>query len=207
VLGEDLDSFLPPAFLDRYTQPQGKAANVDAAVPRWERLRQEYPEMSAPMTFLKSRLHPILLEVEAELEEVRERILIVRVDGHPLRALGGGVDRVEADSDFAFEVATDCVRCQAEPLAGFLVLGPIVVMPAALRVRPAGLKGVGPPVHEEAEVIRHHAGGRFETKPLHLLLPEVRWTAPVLHVGGETMRVLGQMDRLGRGHELTRISH
>ena len=74
VLGEDLDSFLP-APLDRDTQPQGKAANVDAAVPRWERLRHEYPEMPAPTAVLKRRLHPILPEVEAELMEVRERIL------------------------------------------------------------------------------------------------------------------------------------
>jgi hypothetical protein len=53
LLGEDLDPF-PLASLDWDTQPQGKAANVDAAIPRWEWLRQEYPEMSAPMTFLKS---------------------------------------------------------------------------------------------------------------------------------------------------------
>jgi hypothetical protein len=202
VLGEDLDSFPLLASLDRDTQPQGKAANVDPAVPRWERLREEYPEMPAPMAILKSRLHPILPEVEAELEEIRKRILIVRVDGHPLRALGGGVDRVEADGDFALEVAADCVRCQAEPLAGFLVLGTIVIMPGTFRVRPVGLEGVGPPVDEEAKVIRHHTGGRFETKLPHSLLPEVRWTAPLLHVGGEMIRVLCHMDRIGRGHEL-----
>ena len=202
VLGKDLDSFPPPASLDRDTQPQGKTANVDPAVPRWERLREEYPEMPAPMAILKSRLHPILPEVEAELEEIRKRILIVRVDGHPLRALGGGVDRVEADGDFALEVAADCVRCQAEPLAGFLVLGTIVIMPGTFRVRPVGLEGVGPPVDEEAKVIRHHTGGRFETKLPHSLLPEVRWTAPLLHVGGEMIRVLCHMDRIGRGHEL-----
>jgi hypothetical protein len=34
VLGEDLDSFPLPASLDRDTQPQGKTANVDPAVPR-----------------------------------------------------------------------------------------------------------------------------------------------------------------------------
>ena len=161
VLGKDLDSFPPPASLDRDTQPQGKTANVDPAVPRWERLRQEHPEISAPMTLLKSRLHPILPEVEAELQEIRKRILIVRVDGHPLRALGGGVDGVEADSDFAFEVAADCVQRQAEPLAGFLVLGPIVAMPATFRVGSVGLEGVSTPVNEEAEVIRHYAGGRI----------------------------------------------
>jgi len=84
VFGEDLDSFPLPASLDRDTQPQGKAANVDAAIPRWERLRHEYPEMSAPTASLKSRLHSILPEAKAELMEISERILIVRVDGHPL---------------------------------------------------------------------------------------------------------------------------
>ncbi|MGA2608288.1 MAG: hypothetical protein ABSH01_12630 [Terriglobia bacterium] len=34
VLGEDLDSFQPPASLDRDTQPQGKTAKVDPDVPR-----------------------------------------------------------------------------------------------------------------------------------------------------------------------------
>ena len=66
VLGEDFNPFLP-APLDRYTQPQGKPANVDPAVPGWERLRDEYPKMSATTAILKSRLHPILPEVEAEL--------------------------------------------------------------------------------------------------------------------------------------------
>jgi hypothetical protein len=52
VLGEDFDSF-PPASLDRDTQPQGKAANIDAAISRWEWLRHEYPEMSAPTAMFK----------------------------------------------------------------------------------------------------------------------------------------------------------
>jgi hypothetical protein len=75
------------------------------------------------MGVLKSRHHPIQPEVEAELEEVHERILIVRVVSRSLRALYGEVDRVEADGDFAFQMAADCAQCQAEPLAGFLSLG------------------------------------------------------------------------------------
>jgi hypothetical protein len=155
MLGKDLDSFPSPASLDRDTQPQGKTTNVDSAVPRWERLRQEYPEMSAPMTLLKCRLHPILPEVEAQLEEIGERILIVCVDGHPLRALGGRVDGAEADSDFALKVAADCVQRQAEPLTGFLVLGAVVIMPGTVRVGTVGLESVGPAVDEETEVIRN----------------------------------------------------
>jgi hypothetical protein len=57
--------------------------------------------MSTATAILKSRLHPILTKVEAKLQEVWDGILIIRVDGHPLGALGGGVDCVEADGDFA----------------------------------------------------------------------------------------------------------
>jgi hypothetical protein len=158
--------------------------------------------MSTAMTVLKSRLHPILPEVEAELEEIRKRIPIVRVDGHPLRALGGGVDGVEADGDFPFEVAADSAQRQAEPLAGFLVLGAVVVMPPTSWVGSVGLEGVSTPVYEEVEVVCYNSGGHFETKLPHSLLPEVRWTARLLNVGGETMRTFFQMDRLGRGYEI-----
>jgi hypothetical protein len=112
-------------------------------------------------------------------------------------------DGVEADGDFTFEVAADCVGGQTQPLAGSLVLGlTVVVMTVTFRVGSVGLEGLGTPVGEEVEVIRHDAGGRFGTKPLHLLLLEVRYTAPLLHLGGEMMRVFCHMDWLGRGHEL-----
>jgi len=101
--------------------------------------------------------------------------------------LGGGVDGVEADGDSAFEVTADGVQRKAEPLTGLLVLGAVVLMPAAFRVRPVGLEGVRTPVDEEVEVVRYHAGRHFKTKHWHSLLPEVRWTAPLLHVGGEMM--------------------
>jgi hypothetical protein len=110
--------------------------------------------------------------------------------------LSCGIDGVEADGDFAFEVAADCVQRQAHPLTGFLVLGTVVVIPGTFRVGSVGLEGVGPAIHEEVNVVRHHAGGRFETKILHFLLPEVRWMAPLPYVGGETMRALCHMDRL-----------
>jgi hypothetical protein len=174
MLGEDLDSFPLPASLDRDTQPQGKAANVDSAIPRWERLRHEYPKMSAPTAILKCGFHPILLEVKSEPEEVRGRICIVRINGHPLRALGGRIDCVKADGDFAFEVATECVQREAEPLAGVPVPGPIIIMPGALWAGSVGLEGVGPSVDEEVEVIRHYAGGRFYEKVSHTRLPEIR---------------------------------
>jgi len=111
--------------------------------------------MSASMAILKSRLHPILLEALAKLDEISERILVVPVNCDPLAALGGRVDGVKADSDFPFEVAADCVQRQAEPLAGFLVLGTVVVMPGAFRVGTVGLEGVGPAIHEETKVVRH----------------------------------------------------
>ena len=115
--------------------------------------------MPAPTAILKCRLHPVLPEVVAQLEKIRERILIIRVDSHPLRALCGGVDGVETDSDFAFDVATDGVQREAETLTSFLVLGTEVIMPRTFRAWPVGLEGVSTPVDEEAEVIRHLTGG------------------------------------------------
>jgi hypothetical protein len=60
------------------------------------------------------------------------------------------------------ETAASETGLPEEVLAGLLVRGPVVVMPAASRVRPVGLEGVGPAVHEEVEVVRHHSGGRFQ---------------------------------------------
>ena len=53
LLGKDFNPFLPPSF-DRYTQPQGKTANVEAAIPRWERLSVEYPQVPTATAILKS---------------------------------------------------------------------------------------------------------------------------------------------------------
>jgi hypothetical protein len=83
VLGEDFNAFLP-APLNRDTQPQGKATDVDTAVPCWERFRHENPEMTTTAAILKRWLHSILPEMEAELVEISERILIVRVNRYPL---------------------------------------------------------------------------------------------------------------------------
>jgi len=126
--------------------------------------------MPAPTAILKGRLHPILLEIEAEHMEIRERILIVRVDGHPLRALSFGVNGVQPDGDFAFEVATNGVKRQAQTLASLVVGGPVVVMLAVFSVRLIRLEGVSPAVDEEAEVIRYHNGRGLQTKGRHLLL-------------------------------------
>jgi hypothetical protein len=46
------------------------------------------------------------------------------------------------------------------------------------------------------EVIRHHAGRRFETKHPHSLLPEVGLRGLLLHVGGEMLGVFYHMGRL-----------
>lgn len=115
--------------------------------------------MPAPTSALKCRLHAILPEAETELVQIRDRILKVRIDDHSLRALGGKVDSVDADGDNAFEVATVCVGCGTHSFAGPSVLGTVVVMPSTIGARPVGLEGVGPAVHDQVEVIRHHTGG------------------------------------------------
>src|ERR1019366_1763225 len=128
VLWEDLDPFPQPASLDRHPQPQSKVVHVNPAVPRRQWVRHKDPEVPAAVALLKRRLHSILFEVVAKLDEVWERILVIRVDGHPLTPLSSRVDGIEGDGDFAIDVAPEGVRRQAEALAGFLVRGPEVVM-------------------------------------------------------------------------------
>jgi hypothetical protein len=111
--------------------------------------------MSATSALLKRWINPILLKAAAKLDEICERILVISVDGDPLASLRGGVDGVKADGDFSFQVAADGVWRQAEPLARCLVDGPVIIMMASFPMRPVGLKGVRPPVHEEAKIICH----------------------------------------------------
>jgi hypothetical protein len=73
----------------------------------------------------------------------------VAAEGDPLTPLRVGVDRVKAGGDFSFDMVPDCVRRQAEALAGFLVCGPAIVMPIAPRVQTVGLEYVGPPLRSE----------------------------------------------------------
>jgi hypothetical protein len=104
---------------------------------------------------LQRRIHTVLLEAVVQLDEISERILVISVDGDPLAPLRGGVDGVKADGDFPFQVTADRVWRQAESLARCLVGGPVIIMMASFPMRPAGLEGVGPPIHEEAKIICH----------------------------------------------------
>src|SRR5437762_3197260 len=65
-------------------------------------------------------------------------------------------------------MAADCVQRQAESLAGFLGLGPVVVMPSSLRVWRLGLKCVSTSVDEQAEGVCRNTGRGFQTKVRHL---------------------------------------
>ena len=85
--------------------------------------------MPTTSALLKGGIHSVLPQELAKLDEISERILVVSVDGDPFAALGGRVDGVKADGDFPFQVAANCVSCQAEPLAGFLIVGTVIVMP------------------------------------------------------------------------------
>jgi hypothetical protein len=96
--------------------------------------------------------------VRTQPEQIAYRIPVIGIDRYPLATLGRRVDGVKANCYFAFQVAADGVWCQAEPLACGLIGGPVVVMPATVWVRTVGLEGVSPPIHEEAEVIRHYTG-------------------------------------------------
>jgi hypothetical protein len=120
--------------------------------------------MPTAAALLKRRIHSVLFQELAKLNEVCERILVISVDGDPLAALGGRVDGVKADGDFPFQVATYGVWRQAESLARCLVGGPVIIMMASFPMRSVGLEGVGPAVDEEAEVIYRCIRWGFQTK-------------------------------------------
>jgi hypothetical protein len=158
VLGEDLDSFPLPAVLHGYVGAQSDIAYVKPAIARRERLSHEYPEMPATPALLKRGIHAVLLQDLAKLGEVCERVRVISVDGDPLASLRGGVDGVKANGDFPFQVAADGVWRQTESLARCLVGGPVIIMMASYPMRPVGLNGVGPAIHEEAKIIGHNHG-------------------------------------------------
>jgi hypothetical protein len=68
-------------------------------------------------------------------------------------------------------VLPDYVGGQAERPVGAAINRPEVVVPAALGVRPHGLDGVGPAIHEEIVELPHHVGGRRQLR-FHAFAPE-----------------------------------
>jgi hypothetical protein len=74
----------------------------------------------------ESRLNSVLLQFASQFEESVERIVEIRVDCHPLAALGVGVDRKQADGRVTVEVHPDRSQIQGPFL--FDVRGTVVWM-------------------------------------------------------------------------------
>src|SRR5260370_17146750 len=88
--------------------------------------------MPTPLAHLQGGLHLVLVEEVLELEKVFHRPGIIGINRDPLRALCRGVNPVQPDGQFAFQVTPDCGRGEAQPLAFPLCLLSKLIMPPAL---------------------------------------------------------------------------
>src|SRR5713226_5860155 len=97
-----------------------------------------------------------MLQLTSHLDEVFERRLVVGVNGHPFAPLRDRVDGVYADRDLPGQVPPYCSGGEFRWLSTILRFRPVVVVAAAIRVRPHGLNGIGPPVHEQLAELPGH---------------------------------------------------
>jgi hypothetical protein len=119
------------------------------------RSREKHPQVAATAALLERSMHVVPAKVIVQLQQVFERVLIVRVNCHPLRTLGRGVDGIEGNRHMTFKMPFQGLVSQAQRLAGAFGRGPVVVIAAGFRVRTHRLKGIGPSTHKHPEIITH----------------------------------------------------
>src|SRR5690242_18985750 len=107
--------------------------------------------MPTPLAHLQGGLHLVLVEEVLQLEQVFHRTGIIGINRDPLRVLCRGVNRVQPDGEFAFQVTPDCDR--GEALAFPICLRSKVIMAPALWAGSEGLKRIGPAVYEKTTVV------------------------------------------------------
>src|ERR1019366_2499234 len=84
---EDFNSFWQAGTLNREPQSQGGVIDVDAAVSRESRLLEEDPQMAAAVRLLQRGFYSILGQFILKFQQVLDGVLVVGVDGDPLRPL------------------------------------------------------------------------------------------------------------------------
>src|SRR6266850_5837075 len=118
--------------------------------------------MPTPLAHLQGGLHLVLLEGVLQFEQVFHRPGIIGINRDPLRALCRGVNRVQADGEFAFQVTADRTCGQAQLIAFSLCLRSKVIMAPALWTGSEGLKRIGSAVYEKTTVVPHDMGARLK---------------------------------------------
>ena len=106
--------------LDRPAQAEGDVVDVDPALFRQERSLAEDPEVPATTGHLQSSRDPVQFQLALQFSKVKERVVIVSINGDPLTALRLRVDGVQADGDPAGQVFADCCRFKLQRLAAIL---------------------------------------------------------------------------------------
>jgi hypothetical protein len=80
---ENLYTFRVASCLDRHTQPSREIVEIESAFTGEKRLSTQYPEMRTSAGPFESRLYKILLELNLDLQQMRECSTIVCVDSDP----------------------------------------------------------------------------------------------------------------------------
>src|SRR6266446_1468790 len=117
--------------------------------------------MPTALAHLQGGLHLVLVEEVLQLEQVFHRSGIIGINRDPLRPLCWGVNRVQPDGEFAFQVTADCGCGQTQLIAFPLCLRSKIVMAPALRTGSEGLKRIGSAVYEKTTVVPYDLGTRL----------------------------------------------
>src|SRR4029077_6646638 len=177
VLWEDFNSLRQTSASDSYSEFQRQAVDINSALPRQGGFLHEDPQMATPLAHLQGGLHTVLLEGVLQLEQVFHRPAIIGINRDPLRALCRGVNRVQPDGEFAFQVTPDCGRGEAQLLAFPLCLRSKVIMAPALWTGSEGLKRIGSAVYEKTTVVHQDMGARLNCGLHGSSFPSSSWRA------------------------------
>src|SRR5208283_4859984 len=101
---EYLDPFLETAAFDWDAESESEIVDVDSAFRGEQRLGAENPEMPTAARLFQCGVHSVLLQLPLQLKKRLQRAVEVGINRDPLRALGLGIDRIQADGDVAVQV-------------------------------------------------------------------------------------------------------
>src|SRR5204863_329732 len=100
LTGKDLDSFGQPGTLDRESEPESCVVDVNTAISGEGRLLEEDPEVAATVRFFEGGFYAILRQFILKLQQVLDRVLVIRIDSNPPRPLRLRIDRIQAHGQF-----------------------------------------------------------------------------------------------------------
>ena len=84
--------------------------------------------MPTALAHFQCRFHSILDQVVLELQQVLHGVFVVGIDRNPFTTLGGRIDGIQPDGDFAFQMlAYGTVRQHERHIGSFLAWPEVIV--------------------------------------------------------------------------------